>query len=292
MLVLVLGATGMLGYDITKALAHKGIPHISTSKLHLDITDQLAVWRVCKNLKVSHVINCAAYTNVPLAETQEDKALHLNAKVLENLASVCNNYSIPIIHFSTDYVFNGVKATSYSEDDETNPINIYGKTKLEGELVLKNTSKDYTIFRLQWLYGANGNNFISKILESYGTHGHVKVVTDQFGSPCSTIFIAKTVVDIISNQGRIENGVYHLTHDDYCSWFDFANAIFELANIPSDVVPITHNSYPAKVQRPENSVMNNEKLKLAIGLSTLGDWKSDLRNYFIVNRDAYKFLWK
>lgn len=290
MFILVLGSNGMLGREITKQLSMNGIPHISCGRNQVNITSEIDIHRALKSNNVTHVINCAAYTNVPKAEIEMGESKLVNCDAIKYLVDACNKYSASLIHFSTDYVFDGCKVGSYNESDEVHAVNWYGQTKLEGEKYITNDSEDYAIFRLQWLYGKSSNSFIYKIMDRFLDNGQIQVVDDQFGSPCSVSFVAKTVIEALGRWDLKENGIYHLTHDDHCSWYQFAKYIFELFSKESFVTPIKSDSFRDSVVRPDNCVMSNSKIINQFRLESLGGWKSDVNNFISHNMGDFSEL--
>lgn len=287
MLILVLGSNGMLGREITKALSHQGIPHLAYTKDLLDITDELSIHRIMKANRISIVINCAAYTNVAKAEDEISTARRINADGPQILSEVCNKHNVKLIHFSTDYVFDGCQEGKLKEDDIASPLNMYGKSKLEGENAIILSCKNYKIFRLQWLYGRHGNNFIYKVINKYRENGVLKIVDDQFGSPCSTFFVTNVILAMIDRWDRGENGIYHLTHDNYCSWYEFTRYLFNFFNMKNIVAPISVKSFKDNVVRPDNCMMDNYKIRNTFKLETLGSWESDITHFVTSNSDIF-----
>lgn len=286
MLVLVLGAAGMLGRDVVKTLSDQGIPHLAYNRKLLDIKDEMGLHRVMRANKIDLAINCAAFTDVPRAEEDITLAKDINGFALGILSRVCHSNSVKLIHFSTDYVFDGCKEGAYVEDEEARPLNVYGKSKLIGEEEIKNNCEDYKIFRLQWLYGKHGSNFVNKIIELYNKHGRISIVEDQFGSPCSTEFIAKTLITVLDRWDEAPAGIYHLTHDDYCSWNEFATYIFSQFDKQDCVHAIKAKDLKSRVVRPDNCVMDNTKFKNNFREQTLGSWKHDVDNFLVRNPEV------
>lgn len=283
MLVLVTGCSGALGRDICKYLSINGVPHISFDRNLLDIGNELMLYKIFKAHKVDVLINCAAYTDVAGAEKNMASATYCNVEAVNILANVCNRHNVELIHFSTDYVFDGCKDGKYNEKDETYPLNIYGKTKLQGEQIVQRTCSSYKIFRLQWLYSGYGDNFILKILSYYKQNNRVTVVEDQIGSPCSTSFVASTLVSILLSNKKIDNGVYHLTHDDFCTRYEFVKYMFSLFGKKSFVYPADSKKFSKEVIRPNNTVLDNRKIKLALEVTSLRSWQIDFDNFLREN---------
>jgi dTDP-4-dehydrorhamnose reductase len=239
----------------------------------LDITDKEALLAYVKRFQIDTIINCAAYTNVKAAETDYEGAYAVNVKGIENLCAT----DCKIIHISTDYVFDGEKGDFYTEEDETNPLNVYGKTKLEGEQqLLDNAKGNAIIIRTAWLYSIYGNNFV-KIMQRLGKErAELNVVADQVGTPTLANDLASSIVTIINKlqvklnqeQDNITfiKEVYHFSNEGVCSWYDFAKAIMRLSNLPCKVNPISSESYPTKVRRPYYSVLDKSKIKNDFGV--------------------------
>ena len=222
------------------------------------------------------MIHCAAWTAVDSAEDQEEACRAVNALGTENIARVCGELDIPMMYFSTDYVFNGQGERPWEPDDEAEPLGAYGRTKYEGELALRRyVPEKFFIIRIQWVYGINGRNFVKTMLKLSETHKELRVVDDQIGGPSYTPDIAKLAVDMILTD---RYGIYHAANKGYCSWYDFAVKIFELAGRDVRVIPVSTEEYGAKAPRPHNSRMDTSKL-IKNGFSDLPDWEDALRRY-------------
>jgi dTDP-4-dehydrorhamnose reductase len=283
-MILVLGARGMLGWTIVRYLASQAIPHLAVDYRELDICNELQIHRTLKSFKFSVVINCAAYTDVQEAEKNPVIARKINADAITILAKACEQYKVGLLHFSTDFVFDGTSEIPRREVDKACPLNVYGQTKYEGELNLMNNNSDYKILRLQWLYGFTGG-FFRKIIDIGLKNGmKVDVIRDQFGSPCSTDFVAKIVLDIVNFWKTIPSGVYHLTHDDYCSWYDYAVFAMRQLDVSMTINPISHTQFKTNVIRPVYCLMDCTKLKTILRYSSFGTWHEDMTGFMI----AYK----
>jgi dTDP-4-dehydrorhamnose reductase len=280
MTILVSGSKGMLGWDIVKLLAWNNITHIAFDKEELDICNELQIHRILRNHRISLFINCAAYTDVLKAEEEISIVKRINSDALGPLAKACRQYSVGLLHFSTDFIFDGCQHSPYLEDDEAFPLNVYGQSKYEGEKQISQNNDNFKILRLQWLYGKNGNNFLYKIIDAYKQTGYLKIVNDQFGSPCSAEFVASIILNFIMRWDVIPTGVYHLTHDDHCSWYEFARYAFERLNLADKVEPISYKDLNTKVVRPNFGVMSNSKLKRQLDIKSLGCWKDDVDHFF------------
>lgn len=277
MRVLVTGVKGQLGYDVMLELAKRGYEGVGVDVEEMDITDPVAVDKVIKEAKVDKVVHCAAWTAVDLAEEKEDLCRKVNANGTENIAKVCKELDIPMIYFSTDYVFDGQGTRPWEPDDPVvAPLNVYGQTKYEGEQAVEKYLDKYYIVRIAWVFGVNGKNFIKTMLNLGKTHDTLTVVSDQIGTPTYTYDLAKLVVDMCE---REEYGKYHVTNEGgYISWADFATEIFAQAGMDVKVVPVTTAEYGAKAVRPYNSRLEKGKLD-AHGFDRLPTWQDALGRY-------------
>jgi dTDP-4-dehydrorhamnose reductase len=247
----------------------------------MDITDAGSVDRVIKEAAPDAVIHCAAYTAVDAAEDNEAICRRVNAEGTANIAKVCKELDIKMMYISTDYVFDGQGERAWEPDDERNPLNVYGQTKYEGEVAVTDALEHYFIVRIAWVFGVNGKNFIKAILNKAQTVDTLTVVNDQFGSPTATADVARLCADMILTE---KYGVYHATSEGFCSWYDFACAIFEEAGIPMQVLPVTTAEYGAKAPRPANSRLNKDKLPEQ-GFERLPAWRDALKTYIAALRE-------
>lgn len=273
MKILITGASGMLGHDLRDVL--KGHELIATNSKTLDISDEEKVMNFIIENSPDIVINSAAYTAVDDCETHYDDAYAVNAIGSKNLALACAEIDVPLIHISTDYVFNGKKTTPLLENDELGPQSVYGKTKLEGEKFIEDILDKYFILRTAWLYGVNGPNFVQTMLNLAKNHDELTVVFDQVGSPTYTYDLACGISELLESD---KYGIYHLTNSASCSWYDYAKEIFELANIEIDVKPVTTEEFPRPAPRPKYSVLDNGKWVNA-GFTPLRNYKEALKDY-------------
>lgn len=275
MKILVTGVKGQLGYDVVCEGESRGLEMFGTDVDNMDITDAGQVKQVIEDYKPDAVIHCAAYTAVDAAEDNRELCRKINVDGTRNIAEVCKAMDIPMMYFSTDYIFNGQGENFWKEDDEKQPLNVYGQTKYEGELVVQELIQKYFILRISWVFGVNGNNFIKTMLRLGKERGAVGVVSDQIGSPTYTYDLAKLVIDMIQTD---KYGVYHVTNDGLCSWYEFACEIFRQAGLDVKVTPLTTAEYPAKAARPFNSRMSKDKLVNA-GFEMLPEWQDALKRY-------------
>ena len=275
MKVFVTGVKGQLGYDVMQELKKRGIDAVGVDIEEMDITDADSVDRVITQANPDAVIHCAAYTAVDLAEDNEEICRKVNARGPENIAKTCKKLDIKMIQISTDYVFDGQGERPWEPDDECDPQSVYGRTKYEGEqAVIRNLDK-YFIVRIAWAFGINGKNFVKTMLRLAETHDQLTVVCDQYGSPTYTHDLARLLVDMIQTD---KYGIYHATNEGFCSWYDFAKAIFEKAGKNVTVKPVTTAEYGAKAFRPANSRMSKEKLSKN-GFERLPAWEDALERY-------------
>lgn len=275
--ILVTGINGQLGYDVVKELNKRGYKAIGVDREQMDLTDSEAIKRNIYNNKIDGIIHCAAYTAVDAAEDNVNMCEAVNALAVKEIALCAKELDIPIIYISTDYIFDGKKKGEYVETDSALPLNVYGRTKYEGEEFVRNIADKYYIVRISWGFGKNGNNFIDTMVRLSKDRDELNVVYDQIGSPTYTKDLAPLLVDMIEND---KYGTYHVTNDGVCSWYEFAKEIFNILNIDIKINPITTNMYNTKATRPLNSRMSKEKLEKQ-GFKMLRHWKDALKEYLI-----------
>ncbi|MCC0663379.1 MULTISPECIES: dTDP-4-dehydrorhamnose reductase [unclassified Clostridioides] len=284
MKILITGSNGQLGKElvnqlksINQSMNQPKYTILATTRDDLDISNQINVDDFILYNKPDVVINCAAYTKVDVCEDNIEIAYKINALGAKNLAIASERVNAKLVHISTDYVFNGFSKYPYREDNKTEPNSVYGKSKLMGEKFVEQFSHKYFILRTAWLYG-DGNNFVKTMIKLSLENKEVNVVNDQFGSPTSTVDLAKVIIRIMETENY---GVYHATCEGQCSWYDFAKKIFELKNIDIKVNPIKSSDFKSKVQRPQYSVLDNFMLKL-IGLNSFRVWEESIEEYLKV----------
>ncbi|MDY2596314.1 MAG: dTDP-4-dehydrorhamnose reductase [Oliverpabstia sp.] len=277
MRALVTGVKGQLGHDVVNELAKRGYEGVGVDVEEMDITDAAAVDRVIKESHVDSVVHCAAWTAVDAAEDNVEICRKVNALGTENIAKVCKELDIPMIYFSTDYVFDGQGTRPWEPDDPVvEPLNVYGLTKYEGEQAVEKYLDKYYIVRIAWVFGVNGKNFIKTMLNLGKTHDTLTVVNDQVGTPTYTYDLSRLVVDMLEKQ---EYGKYHVTNEGgYISWYDFAKEIFRQAGMDVTVNPVSSDAYPAKAKRPANSRLEKKKLD-EHGFDRLPTWQDALARY-------------
>lgn len=278
MKVLVTGVRGQLGYDVIKVLEKRNIDCVGADKAEFDITDFNASHKFITTCMPDAVIHCSAYTAVDKAEDESELCHSVNAVGTENIAKICKEIDAKMIYISTDYVFDGTKDGYYEVDDMPNPINVYGKTKLEGEKTVQEILEKYFIVRISWVFGINGNNFVKTMLRLGKERSVVNVVSDQIGSPTYTGDLAPLLVDMVQTD---KYGVYHATNEGECSWADFAEEIFKVADMDVKVNHINTFEYPTRAKRPVNSRMSKCCLHER-KFGNLPEWRYSL-NQFIKN---------
>jgi dTDP-4-dehydrorhamnose reductase len=273
--VLITGAGGQLGKEFVKVLSSKGIDFVALERKDLDVTNFEKVYKTLKEINPSVVINCSAYNQVDLAETEILKAFSTNAIGPYNLAITCREINAKLIHYSTDYVFDGIKKGLYTEEDSPNPLNQYARSKLLGEELVKQVLEDYLILRVSWVYGEGTQNFLYKLEEWAKKQEVLKVVVDEFSVPTST----KTIVEVtLKAIDAGLTGLYHLTNSGYASRYEWAKEYFKLKGINKLIYPALQADFNLPAKRPKWSVMSNEKISKALGI-TIRDWKEELKSF-------------
>ncbi len=265
----------MLGRALHSALAD-GNEVFCTGSRDLDITSAEACSRVIAAARPEIVVNAAAYTNVDGCETRQNECFSVNAQGVKNIALACRDLSITVVHFSTDYVFDGKKGSPYSETDACTPLNVYGRSKLEGERLLEATTRDFLLIRTSWLYGRYGKNFVGTILDKAGSAGRLEVVTDQIGSPTNAEDLAAATATLIRDG---QAGIFHVANSGQCSWYDFTLEILRCRGLTSvTVLPITSDRLARPALRPPYSVLDCSKFRAATG-GSLRPWQDAVRDF-------------
>ena len=276
MKILVTGSKGQLGSSLRRVFDNDpAIDATYTDHDTLDITDRDAVYRFLGDNKFDIVVNCAAYTAVDKAESDEILASALNTGAVGNLAEAAVKNGTRVIHISTVYVFSGQGCRPYEENDEPYPQSIYGRTKLEGEALLTSFCQNALIIRTAWLYSEFGGNFVKTMLRLAETRPEINVVADQIGTPTYAGDLAEAIHRIVSS-GEWKPGIYHFTDEGVASWYDFTKAIFEIAGRDVKVNPIKTSEYPTQAKRPLYSVLSKKKIKKAFGLE-IPYWRDSLK---------------
>lgn len=259
--ILVTGANSQLAKcikDLERNYPNYSFVFANTSELN--ITDFLNVSTFFKSHNFDWCINCAAYTAVDLAESEIDKAYNVNADGVKNIAILCEKYNTQLIHISTDFVFDGNQSYAYKEEHITNPLNVYGKSKLKGEEEIISNLKSYYIIRTSWLYSEYGSNFLKTMLRLSDEKKEINVVEDQIGTPTYAKDLAQLIMSII-NINNSKYGIYNYSNEGIASWYDFAKAIFNINKKTITVNPIPSINYPTPAKRPRFSVLNKTKVK-------------------------------
>jgi len=288
MRILLLGKNGQVGWELNRHLASLG-ELVALSRQDLDLTDITRLRAVIRDIRPDLIVNASAYTHVDQAEHEEEIAYQVNAKAVEVMASEAERLGIAIVHYSTDYIFDGEKGSPYTEDDRPNPINAYGRTKLAGENFLRQSKVPNFIFRTEWIYGTRGKNFLLTILKLSREREELKIVNDQIGSPTWCRFISETTAEIlfrgienITDFFRQYGGIYHLTASGSTTWYEFAKMITELdpnnrEQVCRRIIPIMTEEYPAPAKRPKFSVLDNKKIEKTFKLK-MQKWDKMLQN--------------
>lgn len=261
MKVMIVGSGGQLGHDCSRVFLD-GNDLIGFTRSELDVTDDGAVADAMERALPDVVINCAAFTRVDDCEVHSDVAFAVNAGGPENLARSCRRHDALLVHVSTDYVFSGNRPlpSGWTETDETGPLSVYGRSKLEGENRVAGIAPRHIILRTAWLYGGQGHNFLKTMLKLAGADPErtIRVVDDQYGSPTWSLRLALQMRTLVEQGGR---GIYHATAEGYCSWFELAAFFLKEMDIPHRIEPCTSDEYPTQARRPVNSILENQRLK-------------------------------
>lgn len=302
--ILLIGGTGQLGSELVPLLPELG-ETVVVDRRELDLSTSDDIRRTISRVRPSLIINAAAYTAVDQAEKEQETASLVNAVAPGVIAEEASRIGAGLIHYSTDYVFDGLKRSPYEESDTANPLNTYGRTKFRGEIAIKDTGVPHLIFRTAWVYSTSGRNFLLTILRLATQRQELKIVQDQFGAPIWSREIAKTTVKILhhiveqqkSLDLSIYSGTYHMTAAGVTTWYEFARAILEEASTmievpswfasvtdglplnPVQVIPITTDQYPTAAQRPSYSVLSNSLLRKTFGIEMRG-WRVQLHEAF------------
>lgn len=268
--ILVTGANGQLGHEMQRVAKSSNHNYIFTDVADgyekLDITNIEEIRNMVKNNNVDIIVNCAAYTNVDKAESDYDTANLINNTAAGNLATAMKEAGGTLIHISTDYVFQGDRNTPCQEDWTTNPLGVYGKTKLAGEAAIATTGCNSIIIRTAWLYSQWGKNFVKTMQSLTATHDTLKVVFDQVGTPTFAGDLADTIAHIINTGQTNKTGIYHFSNEGVCSWYDFAKMICKLSGNTCDISPCYSKEFPSPVKRPHFSVLDKRKIKETFGI--------------------------
>ena len=282
--ILVTGGNGQVGNELkVVAEGQQNYRFFFTDSEDLDITDRAAVLAYFEENNIQTCINCAAYTAVDKAESQADIARQVNAAGVENLALACVAVAGKLIHLSTDYVYHNDQNTPFKETDATHPQGVYAQTKLDGDLIALATNRETLILRTSWVYSSFGNNFVKTMLRLGRERDNLSVVFDQIGTPTYAKDIAEAIFEIVqkidnqSIESDVWQGIFHYSNEGVTSWYDFAQAIFEIADIDCQLAAIESVQYPTPAKRPPFSVLNKGKIKATFGL-TIPHWRDSLKD--------------
>ena len=279
MKLLITGASGQLGREWVLFCEERAIPFEAFDSKSLDITSKELVRDICKSVKPDVFINCAAYTKVDIAEDEPELSEQINAEALVHISSICCEFGIKLVHYSTDYVFAGTKIdqkmmpSGYPEDYQTNPINVYGATKRNGEQAVKESGCEYLIFRVSWLCGRFGNNFVKTMIRLGTERDKLSIVNDQFGSPTFADQVVEQSFELL-NQSK--KGIYHLSSEGITTWYDFAKEIFRLKEIDVSINPVNSEAFKTKAKRPAFSKLSTKKISSVPNLDII-DWQKGLQ---------------
>ena len=275
MKILVTGAGGQLGWDVCRELERRNMSVLAPTSAEMNVSDRSAVMRCIEAEAPDAVIHCAAYTKVDAAEDEPERCWAVNAEGTENIAVVCRKTGAKMLYISTDYVFPGTGERFYAADDPVGPVNVYGRSKLAGELAVQSMLEKFFIVRISWVFGKNGNNFVKTMLRLAETRTELNVVCDQTGSPTYTADLAPLLCDMVQTE---RYGIYHATNEGICTWAEFAQEIFSLSGKNVTVHPVSSEEYPTKAARPCNSRLSKQSLT-AEGFSLLPSWQDALKRY-------------
>jgi dTDP-4-dehydrorhamnose reductase len=274
--ILVTGSNGQLGKELQElANLYPAYRFVFASREDLKLHHFGLVENFFVGLQPQYCINCAAYTAVDKAESEQDMAMLVNGEAVGNLAAVCKKYNTKLIHISTDYVFDGESEMPYKTDDKTGPISMYGISKLKGEELCKKENSDAIIIRTAWVYSEFGNNFVKTMIRLMKERPEIKVVSDQIGAPTYAADLAKACLDIIDS-GKWQSGIYHYSNTGKISWYDFAVAIKEMIGSSCIVHPIPTTDYPTPAKRPKFSLLDTTKIRSVFGVQ-IPEWRESLQ---------------
>ncbi|WP_338732265.1 dTDP-4-dehydrorhamnose reductase [Mangrovimonas cancribranchiae] len=280
--ILVTGSQGQLGQCLQDVVLknNSSIEFVFLSSSDLDITNTDQLENAFQTENFDFCVNCAAYTAVDVAEENQELAFKVNAEGVKNIAEVCKKHNTTLIHISTDFVFDGKNRTPYKETNTTTPINIYGESKLTGEIFLQDILDRYFIIRTSWLYSEYGHNFVKTMLRLFKEKDALNVVDDQIGSPTYAGDLAKFIYYIISSQST-NYGVYHFSNLGETSWFGFAKKIKELSKLHVKIIPIASSEFPTKAVRPNYSVLSTKKVEETFSYGLI-NWENSLQNMLAI----------
>lgn len=282
--ILVTGSNGQLGSEIKNISANYSAYNFNFVDIsQLDITKHQDVEKYVKKNNIDLIINCAAYTAVDKAESEPYFANEINHNAVANLAKICKNYNIKLIHISTDYIFDGNQIQPYKESDTPNPQSVYGQTKLDGEIAMKRINPaNSIIIRTAWVYSRFGNNFVKTMLSLAKTKEYIDVVNDQIGSPTNACDLACAILNISKKIKNKNVEIYHYSNEGECSWFEFAKAIFDILEIPMKINPVSSKNFITQAIRPSYSKLCKNKFKTVFKVK-INPWKISLEHLLSSN---------
>ena len=273
--ILITGAAGQLGRAMAKASQGSENKYFFCDRQNLDITDEAAVESFVQAQGIDIIVNCASYTAVDKAEDEQETADLVNNKAVAAMAEIARKHDAVLIHISTDYVFDGKACIAYTEDVPTAPLNVYGRTKADAERAIAESGCRHIILRTSWLYGAEGDNFVKRIIEKSAENPVLKVISDQIGTPTFVEDLAGLISLIIEEDMLDRTGIYNYSNEGVCSWYDFAHEICAQVGHLCDVLPCHTDEYPRKAVRPHFSVLDKTKVKKTFGIE-IPHWKDSL----------------
>ena len=278
MKILLTGRNGQVGSALERALAPRA-EVLALGRLELDLSRSSSIEETIRKAKPDLIVNAAAYTAVDRAESERDAAFAVNASAVAVMAGEAKRLDALLVHFSTDYVFDGEKSAPYVETDAPNPLSVYGESKLAGERAVAASGCRHFIFRSSWVYGPGGHNFVYAILAAAKAKPELRVVNDQRGAPTSSAAIAGAIAGIFSSSDFLEkkSGIYHLSAAGQTTWYEFAQEILAQKGLRTPVVPLSSAQYAAPARRPKNSLLDNGKLRATFGV-VLADWRQGFRD--------------
>jgi len=281
MKVAIIGSDGQLGTDLVKIFRQKGEEVFALTHIDVEVSDYESCQKALNSLKSEVVINTAAFHQVDECEKHQEKAFAVNTQGAFNVAGVCRDLGARCVFISTDYVFSGLKGGSYTEQQVADPVNIYGASKLAGEVWVLGISKHNMVVRTCGLFGEKvskkGWNFVEKMIRLAKERGTLKVVDDQFVSPTFTLYLAEKIYQLVGGKAA---GLFHVTSEGHCSWYQFTKKILELTGVPCDLQPVSSTEFPSPAKRPDFSVLESERLQKE-GYGLLPDWQEALAEYLI-----------
>lgn len=283
-MIWLIGNRGMLGTEVEALLQQRDIPYFASDK-EVDITDTNMLQQFVTDKLFTWIINCSAYTAVDKAEDETEIAYRINADGPRNLAEIARSKNAKLIHISTDYVFDGTKEEAYTETDAPNPLGVYGKSKYQGEVNIRDNLEKFFILRTSWLYGKHGNNFVYTMLRLFTERNMIRIVGDQYGSPTYAPDLAEAILEIVSLNSKVY-GIYNFANEGRISWYDFACAIYLMVQnkglLSKDVriQRISTEEYPTKALRPGNSYLSIEKIRQSFNIR-VRPWQEGLQDFFV-----------